>query len=165
MVSAMLFAAGSIGCQCHDARQQHGIDSATSQPTVATQRIARGMKLSIVRSRLRSVVAVRFHEFWAAWEGESSGGPSSPPPEKANRSLFYRLPGDTVVWLLASGPRGAPDDQYVLEIIGLAEEGKADEFDKSKLSPRKLLKQFPEAMTVSKEGLVEVIPQDEGPQD
>ncbi len=161
IVSAMLLTAGVIGCQCHDTGLQPVVGSARSQPSVATQRISRGMKLSVIRPRLRLVGADRFMRFWPSWAfGYGADSPSAPPPKEAHRSLFYRLPGNTVVWLLASGPRGEPDDQYVLKIIGLTEEGKADEFDKSKLSPRKLLKQYPEAFMVSKEGLVKVVPQD-----
>jgi hypothetical protein len=165
MVSSMLFAAGLVGCQCHDTGLQPVIGSAASQPSVSSQRISRGMKMSVVRSRLRSVGAARFPRFWPTWAfGHGGDSRSTPPPKKAYRSLFYRLPGDTVVWLLGSGPRGGTDDQYVLTNIGLTEEGAADEFEQSSLSPRELLKQYPQAIVVSKEGLVEVIPQEDDSQ-
>ncbi|MDP6526904.1 MAG: hypothetical protein QGH15_22135 [Kiritimatiellia bacterium] len=67
-----------------------------------------------------------------------------------------------MIWLLASKPREESDDQYVLRIIGLGEEGKADKFKFGMAgpSPSKLLKYYPKALTVSKEGLVEVVPRD-----
>jgi len=164
IMSAMGFAGGVIGCQCCNTGRQPLLSPVTSQSSVTTQRIARGMKMSVARSRVRSVGGSPFMKVWPIWAFGHSGGPSKPPPKLTHQSIFYRLPGDTVIWLLASKPRDESDDTYVLEIIGLTEKGKADEFEQSGSSPRKLIKYRPKALTISKEGLVEIVSQEKKPQ-
>jgi len=159
IVAVMVFAAGVIGCQCCDTGRQSVPDAVTSQPSVVTQRIAVGMRMSVVESRLQSIGASGFIKIWPRWAWGHGSGPSIPPPTTAYHGIFYRLPGDTIVWLLASKPYNGSDEQFVLKIIGLAEEGKADKFKQNTLGiiTHELLKSYPKALTVSREGLAGVV--------
>jgi hypothetical protein len=74
------------------------------------------------------------------------------------RSGCYRLPDDTAVWLMSTGPHDGRDERFVLTSIAL---GGADDFTKASSQRDKFVKHRVGKLTMSNDGVISFMPRGE----
>jgi hypothetical protein len=105
------------------------------------------MKLSVALSTLADADAedmcLNYDMVLSAQGGAEAG--------RVSRSGCYRLPDDTAVWLMSTGPRDGLDKRFIVTSIAL---GGADDFEKARSQRDKLVKHRVEELTMSNDGVV-----------
>ena len=137
------------GCRRPPDRDTAG--QSETQAPVLTYRIAVGMKLSVALSILADADAEDMclnYDMVLSAHGWSDS-------REVPRSGCYRLPDDTAVWLMSTGPRDGRDERFVLTSIAL---GGADDFSKARSQRDKFVKHRVEKLTMSNDGVISFVP-------
>jgi len=122
-----------------------------TQPAAMTYKITLGMKLSAALSTLADADAEDMcldYDMVLSRQGGTEAGVVS-------RSGCYRLPDDTAVWLMSTGPRDGRDERFVLTSIAL---GGADDFAKARSQRDKFVKHRVGELTMSNDGVISFAP-------
>jgi len=146
-----------LGCRSpaeSDSRQQGNTRPAETQPAVLTYRITLGMKLSVALSTLADADA---EDMCLDYDMVLSGH-GAPESRKVWRSGCYRLPDDTAVWLMSTGPRDGLDERFVLTSIAL---GGADDFATARSQRDRFVKHRVGELTMSNDGVIGFVPHKE----
>jgi len=122
-----------------------------THPSVLTYRITLGMKLSTALSTLANADA---EDMCLDYDMVLSGH-DTPESRKVWRSGCYRLPDDTAVWLMSTGPRDGLDERFIVTSIAL---GGADDFAKAGSQRNKFVKHRVVELTMSNEGVIGFVP-------
>ena len=122
-----------------------------TQAPAMTYQIAVGMKLSTALSTLADADA---EDMCLNYDMVLSGH-DAPESRKVWRSGCYRLPDDTAVWLMSTGPRDGLDERFVVTSIAL---GGADDFAKSHSARNKFVKHRVGELTMSNDGVIGFVP-------
>ena len=143
-----------LGCRGpaeSESRRQGDTRPVETQPAVMTYRIALGMKLSAALSTLADADAEDMclnYDMVLSAHGWSDS-------RQVSRSGCYRLPDDTAVWLVSTGPRDGLDERFVLTSIAL---GEADDFAKARSQREKFVRHRVRELTMSNDGVIGFLP-------
>jgi len=136
---------------CRGPADRDATDRSETQPADRTYQIAVGMKLSAALSILADADAEDMcldYDMALSKRGGTEAG-------EASRSGCYRLPDDTAVWLVSSGPPDGLEERFVVTSIAL---GGADDFIKARSQRNRVVKHRLQTLTMSNDGVIGFAP-------
>ena len=136
---------------CRKPPDRNTTSQGETQPAVLTYRIAVGMKLSDALAILADADA---EDMCLNYDMALSAQSTSETGLVAC-SGCYRLPDDTAVWLMSTGPRDGLEERFVVTSIAL---GGADAFAKADSQRDKFVKHRAEELTMSNDGVISFAP-------